>query len=113
MTKILASMMFVFSMGCGAGTPEPDPQPAPDGGTILPPLECAVEGSRCHPFDGPQCCATTPTGIAMICNHGTCAPPQDLKASCSMIGAPCDTVADSCQMPFKAMCVGYACTPDI
>jgi len=75
MTKILASMMF--ALGCGAGTPGPDPQPAPDGG-ILPPLECVVEGSRCHPFDGPQCCASTPTGVAMICNHGTCAVPLQL-----------------------------------
>jgi hypothetical protein len=78
MTKILASMMFMFALGCGAGTPEPDPQPTPDGGMILPPLECAVEGSRCHPFDGPQCCATTATGIAMVCNHGTCAVPLQL-----------------------------------
>lgn len=76
MTKILASMMLVFALGCGAGTP--DPQPTPDGGTILPPLECVVEGSRCHPFDGPQCCATTPNGVAMICNHGTCAVPLQL-----------------------------------
>ena len=77
MTKILASMMLVFALGCGAGTPEPDPQPTPDGG-ILPPLECVVEGSRCHPFDGPQCCATTPAGVAMVCNHGTCAVPLQL-----------------------------------
>ena len=113
MTKIIASLLFAFSMGCGAGTPEPDPQPTPDGGTILPPLECVVEGSRCHPFDGPQCCATTPAGIAMICNHGTCAPPQDLKASCSMIGAPCKTVADCCIGPIKAKCLANACSPDI
>jgi len=77
MTKILASLLFAFSIGCGAGTPDPHPQ-SPDGGLILPPLECVTEGSRCHPFDGPQCCATTPTGVAMICDHGTCAVPLQL-----------------------------------
>lgn len=75
-TTLIAALLV---LGCGQGLPEP--QPVPDGGQILPPLECVVEGSRCHPFNGPQCCATTPTGIAMICNHGTCTvPPQLLPA---------------------------------
>ena len=77
MTKIFASLLFVFALGCGVGIPEPHPQ-SPDGGLLLPPLECVVEGSHCHPFDGPQCCATTPNGVAMICNHGTCAVPLQL-----------------------------------
>jgi len=99
MTKILSSMLLVFVLGCGAGITEP--QPIPDGGQ---PLECATEGSRCL-SDGPQCCATTPNGVAMLCNHGTC------ERKCSQVGAPCDTVADCCQAPFKAQCLGKACTP--
>lgn len=106
MIKILSSMLVVFALGCGADTTDPNPQ-SPDGGMILPPLECVVEGSRCHQFNGPQCCATTPNGVAMICNHETC------ERKCSQFGAPCDTVADCCQSPFKAQCLGHACTPDI
>lgn len=101
MIKIFASMLFAFSIGCA--TPDPDPQPVPDGGM---PLQCVAEGNHCH-IDGPQCCATTQTGVAMLCNHGTCG------RTCSQFGAPCDTSADCCQTPFKAQCLGRACTPDI